>query len=729
VDSAEGRLAAIAQASASVLAETDYSSLRIEDVASRVRLPAGRRGRPSAHAGRSAMWVYANVRVKRVLFPLAVSYRWQEFRRAHTAEPVTPPDTIRGARQLVRDAFVEVAHFCAQQHKLMNQARTGLGDASTSSVESRPRTWDPALPWGAVVDAGLRGRCAAFAAFLHQRIAVAASAFGPPRRDASMAEHLSDLAAIVCVDDSAEASWLAEGLEGYWFSRYVLSSASWAADVERAEWAVDRLGSGERSPRHRVVAGAALVTELLSTNVLLERAARYATEVVRAASDVLENSYSIAHAGADGTRTDLLELRSDVHSRLGLALHRLGRDAEAERWLRGGEAAQDDYTVGDESRRARLLTNLADVVAAQDRVHEAVGIAEQAVVMRRELNVRTPTPTSEDRLSFSEHAWIRALSSAGDRPAAVRAVRRLIEVRRQRGRGLAAGWRTAAAVLREAGHPERAMTILSGERAWSEQWRLPYGYANQSRVLELVRCARDRGDREAASALLEDCPGRSEWFIENVSPRLGIELRLHHAEVIADDDPAAAVLAVGAVRGNAAAVLGEDHPTTLLCRRRWAEAIAGDDPGRAAAELGSILRLQESVDPASPAAAWTMVSLAALEDRRSRPDVARGWAERVLALTGSGLDRRHPVALAAELRLAGMLRAAGDAAGARRRLTLLLARDPVLDPESGPEGERGGWNLPSLEEAHVVAIEARRLEAELAFGAGEVSASDLEVEE
>ena len=112
----ERRLAAIAAASADAFRHGGYHQVRAEDVAERVRLPRG----GERDRGRSAVWLYNEVRSRRVLVALAVKHAFDEF----TAGDAGPADSV--------DAT----------------GRTGAADgdapeASRRAPCSTPRTWSP----------------------------------------------------------------------------------------------------------------------------------------------------------------------------------------------------------------------------------------------------------------------------------------------------------------------------------------------------------------------------------------------------------------------------------------------------------------------------------------------------------------------------------------------------------------------------------------------------------
>jgi hypothetical protein len=177
------RLAAIGAAAATVLSETDYHRVRTQDVASRVKLDATGDGR-SATGSRSSVWLYNEVRSRRVLVMLAARHVW-EVHTAQTSEPLAPqgfagagktaePATVTGtvteAYEAVTAALLDIVRFHRASSFLMTQVGLGLGDIATSEKRSgaeaqQPPTW-PDSGWGRVAADGFAGRCGVFADFL-----------------------------------------------------------------------------------------------------------------------------------------------------------------------------------------------------------------------------------------------------------------------------------------------------------------------------------------------------------------------------------------------------------------------------------------------------------------------------------------------------------------------------------------------------------------------------------
>src|SRR5947209_291868 len=118
------RLAAIGAAAASLLRQTPYHVVRAGDVAAAVRLPG--------ETGRSAVWLYNEVRNRRVLVALAAAYAWREF-AGHTNWP--PPASITSvteARSAAVTALDVIVAFHRAEQALMTQVGYGIGDISTA---------------------------------------------------------------------------------------------------------------------------------------------------------------------------------------------------------------------------------------------------------------------------------------------------------------------------------------------------------------------------------------------------------------------------------------------------------------------------------------------------------------------------------------------------------------------------------------------------------------------
>ena len=103
VPAQDDRLAAIAAAAAAVLRQTPYHVVRAGDVAAAVRLPG--------QAGRSAVWLYNEVRNRRVLVALAAAHAWQEFAGLASWSPPDPIGSVTAARSATVAALGVIIAF------------------------------------------------------------------------------------------------------------------------------------------------------------------------------------------------------------------------------------------------------------------------------------------------------------------------------------------------------------------------------------------------------------------------------------------------------------------------------------------------------------------------------------------------------------------------------------------------------------------------------------------
>jgi len=720
VDEVETRLAAVAEAAAGVLRRRDYRSMRVEEVAAAVALPGGR-GRPSRRpAGRSSVWLYGEVRAKRVLAALAAAHAWQGF-HAVDRSPRQTPATVVAAREMVIDAFAKIVRFCREEHFLMTQVRTGLGDLSqdrgSAGDGTVPAAWRHGGPYAAAAREAWYGRCAVFAGFLQGRLAQAVGAVAPPEVDEATAQHMSSLATYACIDDPyGSPETVAAGLAGYWFERYLTGRIGWVAAVEEAERQRDRQRRGDRAPRHLVSADGSLVGELIATNVLLNRAAAAAAAAAESITTLLAGPYA-SRSGEPGDATrDLLEAHCDITSRLGLALYRLGRYTEATRALEHSLAIADKELAHDRSRMARAQTNLADTFATSGDPVLALANAVEAVEVRRAIARELDTPTTWERLSLSENALVRCLLAAGRTGEAVRVARALLDDRLVHGSGSLAAHRTIGRALRVAGHPERARQHLRQAHQFDSRWYLPFSYTYQRTVLELARCARDLAQPAEVLALLDDSPALDPWFASQVSPALAVEVRLCRAEALCDSgDTAAAQLAVDEADRVVRDQLGTGHPLVLACRRANARLLAR--AGQTADAVGILLAVQSTeqgqLNPLDSGCITTRLSLAEIYARSGDRAAALAEVNEVINLVEHGVDPSSPAQLAARTAAAR-----SDAEEERHDSALMwlqpvLDRRPVIDPSSGPNAAIDGWNLPALEEGHPLLLEARKLERSL----------------
>ena len=158
------RLAAIAAAAAATLRHVPYHVVRAGDVAAAVRLPG--------ETGRSAVWLYNEVRNRRVLVALAAAYAWREFPGRVNAAPPGFIQSVTAARSAAAAALGVIVAFHRAEQTLMTQVGYGIGDISTaekrqlaSGTDLAPPTW-PDSHWGRVAAAAWHGQCAVFTDFL-----------------------------------------------------------------------------------------------------------------------------------------------------------------------------------------------------------------------------------------------------------------------------------------------------------------------------------------------------------------------------------------------------------------------------------------------------------------------------------------------------------------------------------------------------------------------------------
>src|SRR5579859_2516594 len=132
------RLAAIAAAAADVLRRTPYHTVRAGDVAAAVRLPG--------EQGRSAVWLYNEVRNRRVLVALAAAHAWRDFPgRADWPGP-EPIASVTAARSAAAAALAVIVAFHRAEQPLMTQVGFGIGDISTAEKRQLAAGHDAAPP-------------------------------------------------------------------------------------------------------------------------------------------------------------------------------------------------------------------------------------------------------------------------------------------------------------------------------------------------------------------------------------------------------------------------------------------------------------------------------------------------------------------------------------------------------------------------------------------------------
>src|SRR5260370_10095948 len=97
------RLAASAAAAAGVLRQTPYHAVRAGDVAAVVRLPG--------EQGRSAVWLYNEVRNRRVLVALAAAHAWRDFPGRAEGPGPQPVASVTAPRSAAPPALALILAF------------------------------------------------------------------------------------------------------------------------------------------------------------------------------------------------------------------------------------------------------------------------------------------------------------------------------------------------------------------------------------------------------------------------------------------------------------------------------------------------------------------------------------------------------------------------------------------------------------------------------------------
>jgi hypothetical protein len=711
VTTQDERLAAVAAAAAAVLRHTPYHAARAGDVAAAVRLPG--------ETGRSAVWLYNEVRNRRVLVALAAAHAWRDFPGRTAWSPPGHLGSVTAARSAAAAALAVVVAFHRAEHMLMTQVGYGIGDISTAEKRQLAAGTDLVAPswpdseWGRVAAAAWAGRCDVFTGFLRPVLRdCAESVTHVTEPDAAdSAARLSDIAFRACLADPAgPVELLARGLAALWFERDLTRLAgALARELESGETALSAVARRGTDPRAEANASAVVVRVLLEAGTLHERCIREARRTVSLWQDLVA-------AGADIAGHDRQRL-SDTASHLGLAAARYGdRRSAADAWQLSRRVAEDDLDH-DVSRIARADTNLAALAAEtghgeragtviagvrQTRLARLEGQPQDAAAWRR-LTVADRTRTDVARLNGEAIESVRlaaglladrqarlgdpghadtsearivlgqALLAAGHPIAGRRHLEEAADTRRSR--FLPTSYRVqedliwlakAALVLR---HPRTVLELLDGQTAETDWFRdqvsFRLGYTAR-RLLALAGGELGRAD-EAAAALLADREELGDWPLD-----AGLD------PLAADFDRSLAELAL--LRGVAA------DAASVLTRLADAEAEAIGDGG-AAGEGG----------PPLPAHGWTLVLLGRATARLGDTKRAAECFRAVTDLAAAGIDPCHPVILTARYDEAERCTTVGDT----RQAAKLLA--PVLDRTLLAHGR------PALGEAHPLLTRARAL--------------------
>ncbi|WP_061289368.1 tetratricopeptide repeat protein [Herbidospora cretacea] len=671
----ERRLAAIAAASAAAFRHSDYHQVRAEDVAERVRLPRG----GEKDTGRSAVWLYNEVRSRRVLVALAAKHAFDEFTSGESAAgPVT---SMLGAAESVAAALRRIARFHQVERFLLAQVRLGIGDISTS--EKRPSAAQTPPVWltgtyGSAAAAGWEGRVTAYAEYLAPRLDQAARAVAvPPGNWAKeSAERLSELAFRAMSDDTdAPADRQAEGLAAYWLARDLIPlTGEWADRLHAAERTaelVEKIGPNGRSRANALVV---VFQVLLDSSPLLARAAEVGAEL----APLLNTS------PADGLTL------CDVTSRRGLALLRLGDTAGAracfEESRRLAEKLPD--SADPASLIARAEHNLAELLVDEGRPEQGRRLLADVAGRRGNGVPKAGAGPEWRRHTLTRQALARATVRAGRVVEGVTLAEATLADREERlgsdNVNTASARVTLAESLLAAAHPAQARHHLTEAMRLRALYLPGEGYWPQYDLVRLAEIELHAGFPAQAVRLLDEATVTTTWFAERVSPRL-------HEEAVL-------VRSLGlTASGEALTAINDlaELPQSRAVLRALAEArLTVGDPATAARVLDGLTEEESAPDRAE-----TLLLRARACAALGREAAAEEAWRAVLAMGDDRLDPTHPTVLGARLGLA-LQRVRSDRAA---EVGDLLA--PLLDRRVLAHGK------PALGDGHPLLAEAMSLAA------------------
>ncbi len=706
------RLAAIAAAAAGVLRQTPYHVVRAGDVAAAVRLPG--------QTGRSAVWLYNEVRNRRVLVALAAAHAWREFAGQATWSPPAPIKSVTAARSAAVAAIGVIVAFHRAEQPLMTQVGYGMGDISTAEKRQLaagtglvPPGW-PDSPWGRVAAAAWHGRCDVFTDFLRPVLRDCAESvtYMAEPNVAESASRLSDIAFRTCLADrEGPFDLVARGLAALWFERDLARLAgTLPRELESGETALAAVARRRTDPRAEANASAVVVRILLEADTLHERCVRDGHRTVSLWQGIatdLDGPVSPVSAAAE---PDLQRL-SDAASHLGLAAARYGdRRAATLAWELSRRVAEQGLGH-DQSRIARADNNLAGLAAETGRGEHARAVITGVLATRLALLERQPQDAAAwRRLTVTERTRTDIARLNGQVIEGVRLAAALLADRRARLGGLAHADTSEARIvlgqaLLAAGHPTAARRHLEEAADTRRSRFLPTSYRVQEDLVWLAKAALVLEHPRTVLDLLTDQTAGTDWFRDRVSFRLGYTARrllaLASGELGRTDEAAAALLADREQLGDWPLDAGFDPLAADFDRSLGELALLRGEAAGAAAALGRLADAEAGADagagPPLPAHGWTLVLLGRAATRLGDARRAAECFRLVTDLATAGLDPCHPVILTARYDEAERCAALGDTGHA----AVLLA--PVLDRTPLAHGR------PALGEAHPLLARARAL--------------------
>jgi len=705
------RLAAIAAAAADVLRRTPYHAVRAGDVAAAVRLPG--------EQGRSAVWLYNEVRNRRVLVALAAAHAWRDFPGRTDWPGPQPVASVTAARAAAAAALAVIVAFHRAEQPLMTQVGYGIGDISTAEKRQLAAGRDAATPrwpvseWGRVAAAAWRGRCDVFTDFLGPVLRDCAQSvtYLPDADAADSASRLSDIAFRTCLADlEGPVDLVARGLAALWFERDLTRLAgTLPRDLESGEIALAAVVRRRTDPRAEANANSVVVRVLLEAGTLHERCVREARRTVSLWQDLVA-----AGAADSGAKGHDLQRLSDAASHLGLAAFRYGdRVAAANAWRLSRRVAEQDLGH-DVSRGARADTNLAGLAA---EVADGPGPAELVSgVFQTRLGLAERHPDNAAawrRLTVTARTQADVARAGGRVSEGVRLAAELLASRQARlGDPAHADVAEARMVLGQAllaaGHPVAARRHLE-EAADTRRGRfLAASYRVQEDLLWLARTALVLEQPQTVLDLLAGQAVWTDWFCDQVSFRLGYTARrllaLAAGGLGRPEEATAALLADRERLAGQPLDDGLDPLAADFDRALGEVALLRGDAADAMATLAQLAGAEAEASLPRPARAWTLVLLGRAADRLGDAGRAAECFRLVTELGAAGIDSGaggidcgHPVILTA--RYDEAVRRAGT--GATREAADLL--EPVLDRTPLPHG------YAAVGEAHPLLARARAL--------------------
>ena len=700
------RLAAIAAAAATVLRRTPYHAVRAGDVAAAVRLPGER--------GRSAVWLYNEVRNRRVLVALAAAHAWREFPgRADWSCPRSI-GSVTAARSAAAAALAVIVAFHRAEQPLMTQVGYGIGDISTTEKrrlaagnDVTPPRW-PTSGWGQAAAAAWHGQCAVFTDFLGPVLrACAESVTYLTEADAiDSASRLSDIAFRTCLADrEGPVELVARGLAALWFERDLARLAgTLPRDLESSETALAAVARRRTDPQAEANASSVVVRVLLEAGTLHERCIRQARQSVSVWQDLVAEHASMPDSE---TRGHDLQRLSDAASHLGLAAARYGdRVAAADAWQLSRRVAEQDLAMTCPGSRGPTPTwPRWPPRPGTDRTRPAP--SPRCLPTRLALAERQPENAAAwRRLTVTARARADIARIGGRVAEGVRLAADLLADRQARlGDPAHADIAEARLVLGQAllaaGHPLPARRHLE-EAADTRRARfLATSYRAQEDLLWLAQAALVLEQPQTVQDLLAGQAAATDWFCDQVSFRLGYTARrllaLATGALGRPEEATAALLADREQLGDPPLDLGLDPLVADFDRALGEVALLRGDAAGALATLTRLAEAEAQAGLPRPARGWTLVLLGRAADRLGDAGRAAGCFRLVTDLGAGGIDPGHPVILTARYDQAVRRAATGDTGEAADLL------EPVLDRTLLAHG------YPALGEAHPLLTRARAL--------------------